>query len=241
MYYVCSGTLISTKHVLTAARCIKSIPKGGLLTVSPGSHFLSEAKQAKNQIKVLLVNLRKNNHLKENDIALLKLSRSVKLSKKVQTVCLPNLMDIGLVYGKNLVLTGWGSSNGKREMTAYSNGLKQTSIKLWNFFNSSLCQGLDLKLYCGLGTASSNACFGDSGSGLMFNFDNRWYLYGVTSFGIRKPAANAVACDKNSPSFYTIIPKHLDWILSKISTSKVPFKTKKYSIPSKKIKFAGLI
>lgn len=241
LYFVCSGSLISTKFVLTSAKCVKALPKLGILSVSPGSHFLSEAKNPKNQQKVSRIYLHERSHFKENDIALLELVNSVRLSKKIQVVCLPSLKDPRLVYGKKLVLTGWGSNNGKREIEAYSNSLMQTTIRLWNSYNSSLCQRMDLKLYCGMGISSSNACYGDSGSGLVYNFNGRWYLYGISSFGISKKKGNTVVCDSLSPSFFTIIPIHIDWIFSKISGALKPFRTKKISTSTKRIKYAGLI
>lgn len=50
----------------------------------------------------------------------------------------------------------------------------------------------------------TDTCEGDSGSALQVLLDEKFYVVGVTSFG--------VSCRGNLPSFYTRVASYLDWI-----------------------------
>lgn len=45
----------------------------------------------------------------------------------------------------------------------------------------------------------------------MHQTNGTWYLYGISSFIYGDSATKK--CIKSIPSFYTIVPEYLDWIL----------------------------
>ena len=49
-------------------------------------------------------------------------------------------------------------------------------------------------------------CFADSGGPLMYLSNNRWTLYGLVCY------VNGDTCEYTAPSFFTQVPKYLDWI-----------------------------
>lgn len=53
-------------------------------------------------------------------------------------------------------------------------------------------------------TSRANTCQGDSGSGLMYNRNEKFYVHGITSFG--------PGCLSKIPSIYTRVSYYLKWI-----------------------------
>lgn len=46
--------------------------------------------------------------------------------------------------------------------------------------------------------------------------NNRWFIYGITSFGVGE-------CDSNGASYFAMVPIQLDWIKSTKNSSKKIF------------------
>ena len=120
-----------------------------------------------------------------NDIALLKLGSAAELGVGVGLVCLP---DTGhqLPFddlNKRCWITGWGelSFGGSSP-----NSLMQASLPL---VSKQRCENanpgdIDGSMLCaGLDEGGVDACRGDSGGPLVCEFNDTWYLEGVTSFG----------------------------------------------------------
>ena len=116
-----------------------------------------------------------------NDIALLKLARPVNLTEEVGLACLPN--SSYSIVNKTCWITGWG--------TLASGGdppdeLMQASVPLVSRQRCevALPDGIDDTMLCaGPDGGGVDACQGDSGGPLVCDFNGKWYLEGVTSFG----------------------------------------------------------
>lgn len=196
--HFCGGTLIYSQYVITAAHCVYNRNR---------LSFIAELEDAKSlyYLSDLIFHPEFNPTDLANDIAVLKLNRPVYHSEKI---CLPG-SNFTQVFEKDLVLVGRGSSTGKRSFP--SKNLLQTVLRVKN--SDSFCTSN--LTYCALSSdGSSNACFGDSGSPLMYFTNERWYLYGLTSFIF----SSSGQCLSYFPSFFTAIPSYLDWIGSAIAT-----------------------
>ena len=55
--------------------------------------------------------------------------------------------------------------------------------------------------------------FGDSGGPLMYFTNNRWFVYGINSYGLTSN------CDTNFPSFFAKVPLYIEWIETIITSS----------------------
>ncbi|CAF0811291.1 unnamed protein product [Brachionus calyciflorus] len=94
------------------------------------------------------------------------------------------------------------------------------SMTIINFKDDLTCENLDYYNYCSFNKLSS-ACNGDSGGGLYFQINERWYVYGITSFGMYDE--NMKSCLVNSPAFNTMVPKYLEWIKKAMIQSFSPY------------------
>ncbi|XP_052890736.1 CLIP domain-containing serine protease B4-like [Anopheles moucheti] len=216
----CGGSLINERYVVTAAHCIKRIPRSWKvhrvrlgewdLSMTNDCHegFCSEAPIDLHIEKIVVHrNYDPKDQHKVNDIALIRFTRSVKYSETVRPICLPlseSLRDRNHV-GKPSYAVGWG----KTETAAASEVKLKVEINITNWQECARIyreEGvlLTIKHMCAGGVRGT--CSGDSGSPLMRQIAGVWYLIGVVSFGPQKCGTAGV------PGVYTNVAEYIDWI-----------------------------
>jgi len=213
--HFCGGSIINQNYILTAAHCVDflrtsqlAIYVGGYETVRRGSTL-----DAANIYQASSIKRHRfyNSRLITNDVAVVKLSRSITFSDKVSPICLPTSTDSTVVYNKKLVLSGWGVDEIGRDPAV----LQQAELTVIN--GNSLCTSDGKKYsikqnYCAIGSGSSttpSTCFGDSGGPLQYYDGTKWTVFGLTSYGY---VDQTKSCIKNIPSYFTNVPYFLDWI-----------------------------
>src|SRR4051812_20560033 len=81
----------------------------------------------------------------------------------------------------------------------------QTTLKVIN--GDKLCQLQNDLTYCTHGDNGHDSCFGDSGTPIMYlSGNNRWYVYGVLSYG------DDDHCYRMQATYYTSVPKYLTFL-----------------------------
>lgn len=153
-----------------------------------------------------------------NDIALVKLSRKVRFTDKVQPIKLPKS---GLSYqGYQAYVSGWGiqspyegpSSKLKGAELVVVDGTKTKGCIAQSGYGKLCAVSLD-----DFNDKAGAACPGDSGSPLV-TYDEQnggWTLIGLLSNG-------AKSCFKGLPEVYTKVGDYLDWIHKTIRENSLP-------------------
>ena len=114
----CTGTLVASKYVITAAHCVDDGDTGGRskpakqVIVSVGEHDKTkrgETNLPEKQVKVKRITLHHgyNRRGVSNDIAILELKEEVDL-ETYTPACLARRSDVNTFYGKTATIAGWG-------------------------------------------------------------------------------------------------------------------------------------
>lgn len=205
--WICAGSLINNRFVITAAHCFESPVHGLVKYVKLGAINVYElpsedSKRPKDyNIEERIPHPEYNSNLLHNDIGLLKLDRNVEFSIYISPICLPSTFEIP---NPKLVATGWGSVEFSKPKTDWLIKVELEQIGACN--KSYTSYKYESQICAGSGSESANEeCPGDSGGALMIEhpiYYRRHLLVGVSAFG--------KSC--GSTGIYTRVYAYLDWI-----------------------------
>ena len=113
--YLCGGTIINKRYILTAAHCLYAPGKRRhnkyRCSVLVGEHDRRAVDEGGQEIKIARFIENSNYRGHVNDIALLELEEDIKFTEHVKPACLPK-DDSNKYYGKNAIISGWGGTVG---------------------------------------------------------------------------------------------------------------------------------
>lgn len=210
----CGGSLVGTRHVLTAAHCTRDSKQRPFparqFSVRLGDVDLARDDEPSRPITVRVISVKAHEQFSRvgfyNDIAVLVLADDVQKSKYVIPVCLPpphlarNQFD-----GKLATVVGWGTT---RYGGGESSRQLEARLPVWrnDDCDRAYFQPITESFICaGYAQGGIDACQGDSGGPLMVLLNGRWSQIGVVSFGNK-------CGEPGYPGVYTRVAHYSRWL-----------------------------
>ncbi|CAF3648410.1 unnamed protein product [Rotaria socialis] len=208
---LCGGTLIDTRHVVTAAHCLRTPIVTQKYEVIIGLHDINQPVYGEQKIAAerIFMHEQYNAQTHENDVAIIRLSKPVTISDKINVICLPGAE--ARSENDTVWVAGWGTTSFQGQTSPV---LKQTSLhtmpnrcgQIYGTYNNQ-------KQVCaGAHGGGRDTCQGDSGGPLMYESNGQWFLNGIVSYGRECALAGY-------PGVYARVSYYLPWIKSKLSAA----------------------
>ncbi|XP_075219545.1 uncharacterized protein LOC142323596 [Lycorma delicatula] len=217
--YVCGGTLVTETAVITAAHCVtkkildRPVDPDTLVVYLGKYHlyqFSDDGGVQNKQVKDVHVYPGYNSSNYLGDIAILILSSAVEYTPYVRPCCLWKF-DQSVVDEEGTVV-GWGFDENNKvteELKMAKMPIVSQETCIWSY-PDFFKQYTSDKTFCAGFRRGTTVCNGDSGGGMVFKQNSRWYLRGLVSITVAREGLRV--CDTKHYVVFTDTAKYLEWI-----------------------------
>lgn len=229
--FICGGTLITRKKVITASHCIhekytaraKRV-EDFVLKLGAFNIAVREANSLTVIPTSLMIHPDWNPAISsyDADIAVFEMPEEVGITKFIRPICIWERRRGAPQFDEGVVV-GWGL--GDKEQKSYENIARKVVIpKVSNeqcFLDQRQFTSISSnRTFCGGAKKGEGPCKGDSGSGLYFEHDNKVYIGGIVSASTLDVFQN---CDVQNYAVYTDVYKFVPWLSNKKFNEKSSF------------------
>ncbi|XP_028168643.1 trypsin, alkaline A-like [Ostrinia furnacalis] len=214
----CAGVILTTRHVISTAHCFQFSPNTGLNYSQPkfwkirvGSSYRTRGGSLYN-LKTIIPHEAFDKNFYTNDIAVLVLSKQIKLNSNVKqsTIIRPN---VEVKPYSLCTLVGWGTEEvgGPQPNQLHHTAILTVDQTVCRDRYSTINAVIADSMMCAgrLDVGGIDGCFGDSGGPLIY----RGIVVGLVSFGY--------SCgDPYFPGVYTKLSKYTNWIVKTVAANK---------------------
>ncbi|XP_015596057.1 venom serine protease 34 isoform X2 [Cephus cinctus] len=204
----CGATIISVKHVITAAHCVVG-KSAGQLGVLVGDHDISTGSDTNasslHRVSSFTVHPQYNADTQANDIGIVTVIDTIVFTLEVGPACLPFQQASNSFANSNVQVLGWGTtefagatSNTLQEVTLGVTPLASCQRPYPQVTNNQMCTYANGK----------DTCQFDSGGPVLWQnpSSRRLVCAGIISFG--------GVCASDTPGVNTRVGAYMNWILS---------------------------
>ena len=216
----CGGTLVSDRHVVTAAHCTNGQSPSKLKVVI-GETTLAISDDTLRFVSTVAVIKQHHGYdpsTTANDICVLELEEAVDLNlyPHIKPACLPYTSTISDFIGQTAVVSGWGAVGSGDSLTSH---LHEVDVEVFGSLNCGIhTSAMTLDMFCaGAMEGGKDSCQGDSGGPLIASDPNNngaLTLIGVVSWGYGCAGVNA-------PGVYADVPYFMQdgWLMRQLNNA----------------------
>ncbi|KAG6451336.1 venom protease [Manduca sexta] len=221
--WLCGGSLISSKHVLTVAHCVQRRLKSMYIVRLGELDFVRDddgATPIDFSIKHIIRHEQYDYIIKDNDIAILVLEKEVEFSDLIRPICLPKTSELRSMTFEdyNPLVAGWGA------LQVVGPSATHLQVVQLPVVSNDYCRQayqdsvhkIDERVICaGYKDGGKDSCRGDSGGPLMQPITNNqsyktyYFQIGIVSIGH--------SCAKPGfPGVYSRVTHFMPWLQEKV-------------------------